>query len=197
MAEIDPKDSNGPPASSSLVAKHTLANKAVAERDDNEFSTYSSTKWDKQVEWYARFERYELPAIITCAEFTNVPLKRGAILEVACGPGLHAETLAKSFLKGQGSTLVSCDFSKGMVEQMKCRFEESDYRSLPGAKFIMDTETDYANLQSDSRVDLESVMEQNKPFDKLVYGCLADNMKLPFADNTFEAYISNLSLMIV
>ena len=116
---------------------------------------------------------------------------------MACGPGLHAETLAKSFLRGEGSTLVSCDFSKGMVEQMKRRFEGSDYGQKCGNKFVMDTETDYANLQSDQRVDLDSIIAQSKPFDKLVYGCLADNMKLPFADNSFEAYISNLSLMIV
>lgn len=80
---------------------------------------------------------------------------------------------------------------------MKDRFENSDYRSLPGAKFVMETEIDYANLQSDWRVDLDSVIAQNKPFEKLVFGCVADNMKLPFADNCFEAYVSNLSLMIV
>ena len=103
------------------------ANKYVEEKDDVEFSNYSRTKWDKQVEWYARFERYELPAIITCCEFTDVPLKSGAVLEVACGPGLHAETIAKSFLKGSGSVLVSCDFSRGMVQQMEQRFVESDF----------------------------------------------------------------------
>jgi len=31
----------------------------------------------------------------------------------------------------------------------------------------------------------------------MVLGFLADNMRLPFADEMFEAYISNLSLMIV
>ena len=33
--------------------------------------------------------------------------------------------------------------------------------------------------------------------EKRVFGCIADNMRLPFQDGVFEAYISNLSLMIV
>ena len=61
----------------------------------------------------------------------------------------------------------------------------------------MDTETDYANLEAEGRVDLSGIASENSSFDKLVFGCLADNMRLPFADNVFEAYISNLSLMIV
>ena len=45
-------------------------------------------------------------------------------------------------------------------------------------------------------MDLARVMNENGPYNKLVYGCVADNMRLPFADSTFEAYVSNLSLMI-
>ena len=61
----------------------------------------------------------------------------------------------------------------------------------------MDSETDFANLESENRVDLDRIISENSPYNKLVYGCLADNMRLPFEDNVFEAYISNLSLMIV
>ena len=32
---------------------------------------------------------------------------------------------------------------------------------------------------------------------KLVFSCVADNMRLPFPDRHFDCYISNLSLMIV
>ena len=58
-------------------------------------------------------------------------------------------------------------------------------------------ENDYANSENTDRVDLTQIQSANGPFDKLVYACLADNMRLPFEDNVFEAYVSNLSLMIV
>ena len=61
----------------------------------------------------------------------------------------------------------------------------------------MDVETDYANPLNQDMVNLEQVISENSPFNKLAFGCIADNMRLPFTDNTFEAYVSNLSLMIV
>ena len=61
----------------------------------------------------------------------------------------------------------------------------------------MDTETDYADPTNQDRVNLDQIMSENTPYNKLVFGCMADNMRLPFADNSFEAYISSLSLMIV
>jgi len=91
------------------------------------FSQEYRTKWDNQANWYARFERYELPQIITCAEFTDLPHKTGAVIEVGCGPGLHSETLAKCFLRGGGSTLVSCDFSRAMVQLMQQRYAQSEF----------------------------------------------------------------------
>ena len=61
----------------------------------------------------------------------------------------------------------------------------------------MDVWNDYAYPINQEIVNLERVISENSPFTKLAFGCIADNMRLPFADNTFEAYISNLSLMIV
>ena len=81
---------------------------------------------------------------------------------------------------------------------MKQRYARSDFTSIAGNKVVIDDETDYAsNLESQERVDMEKIMTENAPFNKLVYGCLADNMRLPFADNYFEAYVSSLSLMEV
>ena len=68
---------------------------------------------------------------------------------------------------------------------------------IEGNKAFIDCSTDYASVDNTDRVDLEAIIEANSPSKRLVYGCLADNMRLPFHDNVFEAYISNLSLMIV
>ena len=119
------------------------------------------------------------------------------MLEVGCGPGLHSETLAKSFLRGSGSVLVSCDFSRGMVEKMAARYSKSDFTRLEGNKVTIDTETDYADPANQESVNLDQIISESTPYNKLAYGCIADNMRLPFADNCFEAYISNLSLMLV
>jgi hypothetical protein len=43
-------------------------------------------------------------------------------------------------------------------------------------------------------VDLNAIITQNSGANKLFFGCIADNMRLPFPDCSFEAYISNLSL---
>lgn len=110
---------------------------------------------------------------------------------------MQSEALAKALLKGEGSTLVSCDFSSAMVGRMKQRYESSSFTRQEGHKVVIDAETDYADPANTDQIDLEKICRENAPYDKFVFGCLADNMRLPFADSTFEAYISNLSLMIV
>mmetsp|Transcript_10704 Transcript_10704/g.13334 ORF Transcript_10704/g.13334 Transcript_10704/m.13334 type:complete len:114 (+) Transcript_10704:223-564(+) len=113
---------------------------------------------------------------------------------------MQSEAIAKAFLNGEERVLVSCDFSTAMVTRMKERYAQSKFTAQAGNKAIIDTETDYADPTNSDRVDLESVINAQKSdgfSDRLVLGFLADNMRLPFADGVFEAYISNLSLMIV
>ena len=148
-------------------------------------------------EWYVRHDHLTISTLMTCAQMTDLPLKDGPVIEVACGPGLHSETLAKSFLKGNASVLVSCDFSSEMVSKMKERYSTSDFTKIEGNKVVMNTEIDYASLKVNERVDMDKIITENGSFQKLVYGCVADNMRLPFADNIFEAYLSSHSLMIV
>ena len=45
--------------------------------------------------------------------------------------------------------------------------------------------------------DLNKIVEGQGSYNKFVYGCRANSEILPFSDNSFNAYISNLSLMIV
>ena len=109
-------------------------------------------------EWYERYERFEISSVLTCVQMTDVSLKSGPVIEVACGPGLHSEVIAKSFLRGNGSMLVSCDFSQNMVEKLKQRYAQSDFTQIEGNKFLIDTEKDYANPEVTQRVDLQSLM---------------------------------------
>ena len=56
----------------------------------------------------------------------------------------------------------------------------------------VDLETDFINS---NEATVAPKLEEGD--DRLVFGCVADNMRLPFPDGHFDCYISNLSLMIV
>jgi len=84
-------------------------------------------------------------------------------LEVGCGPGKHSVTLASSFIKTK-SILVSCDFSKSMVDKLKVNYDESDYCKIEGNKYIVDDQTNYGHINSDSKlvnqIDLDKIVAE-------------------------------------
>ena len=86
--------------------------------------------------------------------------------------------------------MVSCDFAETMVEMVAKRYEDSDFCKLGGTAQI-DTKTDYVNDES------KTCAPEIGDHQKLVVGCRANNERLPFPDQWFDCYISNLSLMIV
>ena len=126
------------------------------------------------------------------------------VLEVGCGPGKHSTTLAMSFLK-RGAVLVSCDFSKNMVDKLVALYQsdDTDFTLVKDNKFVGETDKDYSEFVDDSctklkhQCDLEAIIKSQEPFRKLVYGCQANNELLPFADEQFGAYIASLSVHIV
>ena len=163
--------------------------------DDSEFRAQSRQRWDNMSQWYEKFEHFALQSTTTCLEMTNARSCR-AVLEVACGAGTHSEVIAKSFLRNDGGILVSSDFSQEMVKTLGQRFEQSDFSEIAGNKYVMDSETDYTDQSESKMLDLNKIIQDQGQFKKLVVGCMADNMCLPFHDSTFEAYVANLSLMI-
>lgn len=115
----------------------------IIEPSEEEKVAMGRSRWDKMSDWYANcVERFSVQSLSTCLEMTNAR-NADRILEVACGPGLHSETIAKGWLKSGGSLLVSCDFSKEMVTKTKARFAGSEFVTIPGCKSIIDNETDY------------------------------------------------------
>ena len=66
---------------------------------------------------------------------------------------------------------------------------------------IIDSETDYVSSNSrsqrDNIIDLDALVEAQGHFKKLVYGCKASGSALPFPDNWFDCYVSNLVLMLI
>ena len=84
-----------------------------------------------------------------------------------------------------------------MVKRVHENYSEgqNDYVKVPGNKYFIDIETDYFQNQC----DLDAIISEKagEDYSKFVFGCQANNEKLPFGDGCFDAYISNLSLMIV
>lgn len=88
-----------------------------------------------------------------------------------------------------------------MMESMKKRFDNKDisesFTAVPHNKVkILSTE---AVPAGDHTLDIEKVLEEEKvgDTDRFLFGCQADNQSLPFTDCSFDAYLANLSLMLV
>jgi len=141
-------------------------------------------------EWYAPFEPYAIQSTVTCLAMAKASESK-RILEVACGSGVHSEFIAKNYLQ-EGALLVSCDFSNSMVEMLKAQYDKSVFTKMPDCKFSCDLETDFVSNEN-------AVAELPQPAlkERQVFGCMADNMRLPFASESFDCYISNMSMMIV
>ena len=91
---------------------------------------------------------------------TDLSQKTGPVIEVGCGPGLHSETIATAFLKGEGSVLVSCDFSSNMISMLNERYTSPDckYSQLAGNKVFVNTVNDYADPANTDKVNLSSII---------------------------------------
>lgn len=156
-------------------------------------------------QWYeANAEMSTIQGTVTCAVMTEMN-KADRVLEVACGPGKHSLLLASTFLK-VGGVLVSCDYSGAMVKRLRENYEteDTDYRLVPGNKFLFESQTDYTQLTEDGSglenyCDLDEIvsLQSEGGFRKFVYGCQANNELLPFPDANFGAYIANLSVHLV
>jgi len=164
--------------------------------------------WNDSADWYEGFaEQYTTQGLVTCAVMCSLfqADRKQRVLEVACGPGRHSLLIAQSFLRPDGAVLVSCDYASAMVEKMAANYESADYSMVDGNSFVMETNVDYCEMNGDTKLkhtcDLEKVVSahvgEGQTFRKFVYGCRANNELLPFADETFSAYLANLSVMLV
>lgn len=166
-------------------------------------STEKEQEWDGMSGWYEKvIEPATIQGTVTCAVMTEMRAAKRTI-EVACGPGKHSRLLASNFLRDDGGVLVSCDISGKMVQKIKANYEGEDceYKLVPGNKFVVDTETNYAEFKDPNSlkatVDLSKMLDSHQPFRKFVFACQATNELLPFESQFFDSYLANLSLLHV
>lgn len=160
------------------------------ETSDEQKRDLDLKRWNSMSSWYEQFEEYALQSTITCLAMTNAAQCK-SIVEVGCGPGFHSEFIAKNYLSN-GGLLVSCDFSTSMIKLLNNRYAQSEFLKIEGNTVHVDHLTDFVN--SNELFVWPALGEGNI---RKVIGCVADNMRLPFPDQHFDCYISNLSLMIV
>ena len=60
---------------------------------------------------------------------------------------------------------------------------------------MIDHETDY--VSNGERINLDQVVAEQGEFRKLVFGCRASGSALPFPDQWFTSYVSNLVLQLI
>lgn len=161
-------------------------------------------KWDGMAKGYEESAKGKsnVQSTVTCASMTKAYSAK-TIIEVGCGTGLTSLLLASSFLTSEKGVLVACDLAPQMIQLLKANFSDAsnDYCQVPGNKSLVDTETNFCELNADQslkhKVDLPAIIQGQGDFRKLVYGCVANNEVLPFGDNLFDSYIANLSLNLV
>lgn len=92
-----------------------------------------------------------------------------------------------------------------MIKLAKEHFDNvADYRHVPGNEYYFETNINYNETtgenddQLKNKCDIEKVISEHfsedKKFNKFVYGCQANNLMLPFLNESFDAYVANLSL---
>ena len=143
--------------------------------------------WDGFAENYSKAELMNFQAGLTSFLMVKCQNPGARVLEVGCASGVGSEIVANSLI-----SKLESDFSHQMMQMTKSRFEESDFKLIQGNKVVVDTETDYTS--NGERIDLDSVVAAQGQFRKLVYGCRASGSALPFPDQWFDCYVSNLVL---
>ena len=86
-----------------------------------------------------------------------------------------------------------------MIQALKTKFDDpsSNFINIPGNKFY--ATPDLLVPMGEKSFDVEEAIKKHteKDTDKFVFACRANNEALPFKDESFDAYIANLSLMLV
>ena len=81
--------------------------------------------------------------------------------------------------------------------------KDNDFVRVEGNKFFIDNQTNYNEFADESNsalknhCDLDKLIADQGEFRKFVFGCQANNEMLPFPDESFNAYLANLSVHIV
>lgn len=104
------------------------------------------------------------------------------------GPEISSETLASTIMK-PGSTLYCIDNTDSSVDEFDARFKESDFIRNPDNHFRrIDSKSVRAKEAIDS-LESEAALGLSG---RRVFSLTSDIDQLPFPDQTFDAYTSNL-----
>lgn len=162
-----------------------MEHKDINEENSNKIKQF----WNDFVTDYeAVAENATLQSSTILYSMTKIKNKQ-RVCEVGVGCG-QAPRMYISQLMPKGAAYFASDISDEMVKTFEKRFDESDSKLNPKVKL--------QPLELADMHDCEKLIEDaGSDVERKCFITEANNEKLPYPDEFFDCYISNLSLMIV
>ena len=157
---------------------------------DKEEAEVSTKEWDKFCEKYQdAVENYTIPSSVLLYSATKAS-KASRICEIGAGCGLASRMFISTAQK-EDSVFFACDISEGMNKIFVENLEKSDTALNPNFKVEW-----IKGIHE--KIDVEKHIEDMGPeITRKVFCNQADAEKLPYPDECFDVYVSNLTMMLV
>ena len=166
----------------------------------NEINVEKSEKirseWNSFSELYEDFaENNTMQSSIMLYSLTNVR-KANTVCEVGVGCGLAARMFVSQIMK-QGAVYFASDISDEMNLIFAKRFKDSFELEDSGTSISKNEKVGIYSVDSQDSLDVNLLIEEMGDASKKVFITRVNNEALPYPNDYFDVYISNLSLMIV
>lgn len=152
--------------------------------------------WNKFSELYESFA--ENNTIQSSTMLYSLTLSRNAdkICEVGVGCGFAARMFVFQIMK-PGAVYFSSDISDEMTKTFTKKFKLAFELEETETSISKNDKYGISEVDSTESFDIEKLVEDMGEVQKKVFILRLNNEALPYPDNYFDVYISNLSLMIV
>ena len=142
-------------------------------------SMYLVSIWKKYTDVFRRYVEYNLLQSSVSVYLQGVTWESKRILDAGWGSGRSSMMLINTFMQ-PGAVLYCTDFSHGMIEAFENNLKCSEFK---------DDKFKYEVVDGVKEINIEENYPENKI--KKCYLLVADNGSLPFADESFDTYVSN------
>ncbi|CAI2368862.1 unnamed protein product [Moneuplotes crassus] len=156
-------------------------NKEACDKNDREWGCYSDT-------YQAVLENTTIQSSMILYSITRAK-DHSRICEVAVGCGLASRMFVSNIMK-KNAVYFASDIADGMNKNYAEGFKNSDCALNPKIKYEWIEDSESVNVS-------ELCENEEREIDKKVFHLKANNEELPYPDESFDCYLSSLSLNLV